>query len=353
MSQDHIEDHDSLIKTPKQLVITVVLAFVIPIALILLIVKAVTVGIDTSANNPVMTDEAIAKRIRPVGDVVLAGAEGGGNVAKSGEEVYKAVCAACHGSGVLGAPKVGDKAAWAKLMGKGLPGLTKTAIAGVKQMPARGGNPELSDTEVGRAIAYMVNQSGGNVKEPLPPTPKDKPVGRTGEQVVKAACGKCHDSGAGGAPKVGDKAAWAPRVAKGLNAMTEAAIKGHGGMPARGGMADLTDVEVRRAIEYMFGAGGGAAAPAAGAKPAAAAPAKPDGKALYNTACAACHASGVAGAPKAGDKAAWAPRLKAGTDAMTATVIKGKGAMPPKGGAGSASDAELKAAVEYLVGLAK
>jgi cytochrome c5 len=354
MSQDHIEDHSSLIKTPRQLVITVVLAFVIPITLILLIVKAVTVGIDTSASNPVMSDEAIAKRIRPVGEVVLAQGNGGVAMTKSGEEVYKSVCAACHGSGALGAPKVGDKAAWGKLMGKGLPGLTKSAIAGVRQMPARGGNPDLSDTEVGRGIAYMVNQSGGQVKEPLPPTPKDKPVGRSGEQVVTAACGKCHDTGAGGAPKVGDKAAWTPRVSKGLNTMTESAIKGHGGMPARGGMADITDVEVRRAIEYMFNAGGGApgAATAAGA-PAAAAPGKPDGKAVYTAACAACHAAGIAGAPKAGDKAAWAPRLKTGMDALYASSLKGKGAMPAKGGNASLSDADVKAAVDYLSGLAK
>ncbi len=97
-----------------------------------------------------------------------------------------------------------------------------------------------------------------------------------------------------------------------------------------------------------------AAAPApAAAAPAAAAPAKANGEALYKQACLACHAAGVAGAPKFGDKAAWAPRVKSGVDAMTASVIKGKGAMPPKGGAGSASDADIRAAVEYMVAAAK
>ena len=90
-----------------------------------------------------------------------------------------------------------------------------------------------------------------------------------------------------------------------------------------------------------------------GGAPAAAASGGGGGKALYDTSCAACHGAGVAGAPKAGDKAAWAPRLKAGVDGLTASVIKGKGAMPPKGGAMAASDADIKAAVEYLVGLAK
>lgn len=78
-----------------------------------------------------------------------------------------------------------------------------------------------------------------------------------------------------------------------------------------------------------------------------------DGKAVYDKACVACHASGVANAPKLGDKAAWAPRVGAGKDALVATVIKGKGAMPPKGGAMAAADADIKAVVSYMVGTVK
>jgi cytochrome c5 len=77
------------------------------------------------------------------------------------------------------------------------------------------------------------------------------------------------------------------------------------------------------------------------------------GKALYEKACFACHVSGAAGAPKFGDKAAWAPRIGLGIDALTASVIKGKNAMPPRGTAVGASDAEIKAAVEYMVKAAK
>lgn len=89
---------------------------------------------------------------------------------------------------------------------------------------------------------------------------------------------------------------------------------------------------------------------------AAAAPAdgKPrDGAAVYNAVCMACHASGVANAPKAGDKAAWAPRIATGSAALIKSVVNGKGAMPPKGGGADLSDDEIKAAVEHLVGLAK
>ena len=91
----------------------------------------------------------------------------------------------------------------------------------------------------------------------------------------------------------------------------------------------------------------GVAAPAASGGDAA------KGKSVYDAACMACHAAGVAGAPKAGDKAAWAPRLKTGKDALYAAVLKGKGAMPPKGGNASLSDADVKAAADYLMGLAK
>ncbi|MBL8397182.1 MAG: cytochrome c5 family protein [Candidatus Accumulibacter sp.] len=78
-----------------------------------------------------------------------------------------------------------------------------------------------------------------------------------------------------------------------------------------------------------------------------------DGAAVYNAVCMACHATGAAGAPKAGDKAAWAPRIALGMSALIESAGKGKGAMPPKGGAADLSDTELKAAVEHLVGLSK
>jgi cytochrome c5 len=105
----------------------------------------------------------------------------------------------------------------------------------------------------------------------------------------------------------------------------------------------------------MFSRSTGAATTATPPATAAAvsAPAKPDGAKVYAMGCNACHAAGVAGAPKFGDKAAWAARSKLGVDALVASVIKGKGAMPPKGAVGGASDAELRAAVEYMLAAAK
>ena len=77
------------------------------------------------------------------------------------------------------------------------------------------------------------------------------------------------------------------------------------------------------------------------------------GKSTYDSICSACHGAGIAGAPKFGDKAAWAPRLKAGKDSLYTSALKGKGAMPPKGGNPSLSDADVKAAVDYIAAAAK
>jgi cytochrome c5 len=186
---------------------------------------------------------------------------------RSGKDVVEATCARCHATGVDGAPKIGDNKAWSKLSARGLSGLTRTALAGIRKMPSHGGDASLSDNEVKRAIAYMVNQSGGKWVEPIGRT---KPAAeRSGERVVKLQCAKCHESGEGGAPRIGDRAAWTPRMKQGLDALVRSAIQGHGGMPARGGMADLTDAEVRAAITYMFDP---SRAPAAKAAAAPAAP---------------------------------------------------------------------------------
>jgi cytochrome c5 len=96
----------------------------------------------------------------------------------------------------------------------------------------------------------MVNQSGGKWTEPV--DKKALPTPRTGEQIVKAQCIKCHQAGKGGAPKIGDRDAWIPRLKDGLDNTVRSAINGHGGMPARGGLANLTDAEMRSAVIYLF-----------------------------------------------------------------------------------------------------
>lgn len=168
----------------------------------------------------------------------------------SGKEVVDAVCANCHASGAKGAPKIGDAQAWKKRASRGLSGLTANALKGIRKMPSHGGNQSLSDMEIKRAVTYMVNQSGGKWTEPVDKRVKTAP--RTGEEIVKAQCIKCHEAGKGGAPKIGDREAWIPRLKDGLDNTVRSAIHGHGGMPARGGLADLTDAEMRSAVIYLF-----------------------------------------------------------------------------------------------------
>jgi cytochrome c5 len=165
MSEAHVEEHSSPIQTPKQLIIVILLAFLVPITVIVMLSQLVTTGIDASKNNPALSDEAVAARLKPVGQVEVIDPSAP-KIEKTGKEIVEAVCGACHTSGALNAPKIGDKAAWGKRISEGLQRLTETAIKGERQMPARGGNPDLSDLEVARAIAYMANQSGASFKEP-------------------------------------------------------------------------------------------------------------------------------------------------------------------------------------------
>ena len=274
--------HESPIKTPKDLITVIVLAFAIPISLIGFLVAYVTGGTHGHAPQAAKP-ESVAERIAPVAAVTVRDANAP-KVLQSGEQVYKAICAACHDSGAANAPKMGDKAAWAPRIKVGGDELIKSAIKGKNAMPPKGGNPDLDDVEVGRAVVFIANASGASFKEPA-------------------------------APAVPAKAA-----------------------------EEKKDVASAAAAVVI-------PPPVVAAAPAAA---KGDtGKALYEATCQVCHAAGVANAPKFGDKTAWAPRIATGIDALTQSVLKGKGAMPPKGTAMAASDADIKAAVSYMVGAAK
>lgn len=185
----------------------------------------------------------------------------------TGKQVVEKTCVACHRGGVKGAPKIGDRVAWRKRAEQGLSGLTQSALDGLRQMPSHGGNPKLSDLEIARAITYMVNKSGGHWIEPA--SDEELTHGLSGKRVVEIQCAKCHRAGKGGAPKIGDKNAWVARLKRGLDYTVRSAINGHGGMPARGGLASLTDAEIQNAVLYMFNPAGEAARkPAAKSRPA-------------------------------------------------------------------------------------
>ena len=146
----------SFIKTPRQLIVVIVLSFVVPIVAIILLVQLV---VSRPAADPnAMTDEAIAKRLQPIGRVEF-GAAGAAAGSRTGEQVYKAVCTNCHQTGVAGAPKLGDKATWAPRIQQGMDTLLQSALKGKGAMPPKGGNASLSDADVRAALEFMVSQA--------------------------------------------------------------------------------------------------------------------------------------------------------------------------------------------------
>jgi len=184
---------------------------------------------------------------------------------------------------------------------------------------------------------------------------------KSAKELYDVTCMACHANGVAGAPKPGDKAAWEGRYANGMDSLLASVVNGKGAMPPRGGSA-FSDDEITTIIEYMLTESGlmeaKTEAPVAITKEApmaekAAEPmaeAKMDiaaGEKAYGTDCFACHGTGAAGAPVLGNAAAWAGRT--GLDALTASAINGKGAMPPKGGAAHLSDAEIKNIVGFML----
>ncbi|MYM29124.1 c-type cytochrome [Duganella sp. CY15W] len=169
MSDTHNE-HESVIRTPKQLVIAVIGFFAIVIFGIVLLVQFVTTTKLTGAGSNSQAPEEIATRIAPVADdgYTLKDANGP-KVLQTGEAIYTSTCAACHGAGVAGAPKFGDAGAWSARISQGYDTVVKHALEGLRAMPAKGGNPDLDDVEVARAVVWMANHAGGKFKEPEVP----------------------------------------------------------------------------------------------------------------------------------------------------------------------------------------
>ena len=267
------DQHSSPIKTWQQLLIVIVAAGLVPIVVIAMLALLVTSGKKGENADA----KAVVERIRPVGSVQIAGPR----VALSGEQVYEQVCKTCHGPGLAGAPKAGDKAAWTKVLAQGEKTVVANAIQGIRTMPAKGGNPELPDHEVHAAVVHMVNAVGANWKLPppaatvvaaaaaspmtasaapivpvvIPPPAAPVPAGKAdGKNVYEMACVACHGAGVAGAPKLGDKSAWAPRLTSGKDTLYASSIKGKGAMPAKGGQLQLSDDHVKAAVDYMVAA---------------------------------------------------------------------------------------------------
>ena len=281
------------------------LLLVIPGTILVLTLLISLLAKSFSGPAPEVTPAAevakVEENIKPVAEVEVAAADAGPHVDKSGEEVVTAVCGMCHTAGLMNAPKIGDKAAWAPRIAQGYDTLVKNAINGIRSMPAKGGNAALSDNEVTNAMVHMANLAGADFKataaaetkaadakpvEAAPAAavaavavaaaPSEKAVatekveakvekaaevkvaeaapaaaGKSGKEVYTATCSMCHGTGLMNAPKFGDKGQWEPRIAQGYDTLVKNATSGIRTMPAKGGNASLSDAEVADAVKYM------------------------------------------------------------------------------------------------------
>jgi cytochrome c5 len=253
--------------TPQEVIISLVAGLLAPLLAIFLIVQLV-LSIQEE-HKPDTTSEAAQKatlaRIKPYAQLAALDANAP-KVEKSGQEVFDAVCTSCHTPGALGAPKFNNKGDWGPRIAQGYDTLVKHAVEGIRQMPPRGGDGDLSDVEVARAVAYMANSAGASFKAPQAAPPAaaaaaaaatGKPDPTKGKLVYETNCAVCHATGVAGAPKAGDKAAWSARVSQGYATLYDHALKGIRGMPAKGGNADLPDADLANAVGYLFTQAGG------------------------------------------------------------------------------------------------
>ena len=286
---------------------------------------------------------AASKVLAPIGKVEVK-EEKMASAARSGEEIYTSTCGVCHNNGVAGAPKLDDKTSWETRLSGGFSALVASAIAGKGGMPARGGNPDITDSEMELVVSHMIKKAGIElvakssspasaptttevmaVKTEAAPIVEETPAieAKTKEvkveivekvEVVKAAV----------VEKVEEVAATTEAVKEVVAEKVEEVAAKAEEVKTEVVAAIATTVAATTAVDHSAG------------------------EAVYKSSCFACHDSGVAGSPKIGDKAAWAARIAAGSDIMYASAIKGKGAMPAKGGNMSMSDADVKAAVDYM-----
>jgi len=191
-----IAEEHPLVDTPKQLLVLVFLSFAVPVTILIMLAVLVT-GAAFEPGQGEMTEQAIAARIKPVGQVTIA--EGPSTVANP---------AAAAATPAAGAPA-----------------------------PAVPTVPPPAAVAAAPAAAAPAAAAGAD-----------------GKAIYEKVCSVCHAAGVAGAPKFDDKAAWAPRIAQGLDALVQAALKGKGAMPPKGGNPQLTDAEVRAAVQHMVGA---------------------------------------------------------------------------------------------------
>ncbi len=247
------DQHESFIKTPQQLVVVILLAFLVPIIGIILVVQLVLSrpGADPNA----LTPEAVNARIQPVARVEL-GAPSAAPGSRAAADIVKNTCAACHQTGAANAPKLGNAEEWAPRIKTGINAMVQSVIKGKGAMPPKAGDPSLTDNEIHNAVVLMANQAGGKFKEKPAAAPAKQQAAATpqkadGKAVYDKVCFACHQVSVANSPKLGDQAAWAPRIKTGMDSLVQSVIKGKGAMPPKAGNPALSEQEIRAAVDFM------------------------------------------------------------------------------------------------------
>lgn len=281
-------------------------------------------------------------------------------------------CAMCHSPSYhliskslpLGAPIKKYDLTGAKVQGFLAPDITKANLS------------TISDDEIVRVFTHDHMIGGGTIEGPMLEVNHDslnqlsssdllaiakylktveskaQPVasgGDAGKATYETYCSGCHTTGAGGAPKYGDAAAWDAVTKKGMPQVYNNALHGIGGMPAKGTCNACSDDNIKQAVDYMVNSTKGST----GKSIVAATKTKPltmaDGKRIYDANCSVCHVAGFKGAPKPGDMAAWQKIIAAGFYDTYKNVVTGRTGHIPQGACPTCTDGELKAAIKYMM----
>lgn len=279
---------------------------------------------------------AAQKALAPIGKVEVK-EEKTASAMRSGEDIYASTCNACHGNGIAGAPKLEDKAAWESRLSGGFTALVASAIKGKGGMPARGGDPDISDSEMELTVSHMIKKAGielvaKSAANTSAPAESSDAVATAAVDAASAVAETTEET----LPAADEPVAVA--AAETVVEEAEAVVE-----TVTDNASDAKEAVVEAVTEVKT-----EATAAVAAATGAAAVDHSKGEGVYKSSCFACHDAGVAGSPKFGDKAAWEPRIATGIDSLYTSALNGKGAMPAKGGNMGLSDDDIKAAVDYM-----
>ncbi|MCW9059809.1 MAG: c-type cytochrome [Gammaproteobacteria bacterium] len=247
-----------------------VLAVLVVIAFAFYFIAHSVTGGGEEASGPDPRMEAkILENIAPIENIRVGGSsasqDAAPRAARSGSDVYAAACIACHATGAAGAPKTGDKAAWAPRAAQGMDTLMQHTLNGFNAMPPKGTCADCSEEELRNAVQHLLKEAGVEAKGGQASAPAAAPVAAPaaaaaepaaasgkGKEIYQASCFACHGTGAAGAPKIGDQAAWAPRIDKGMDTLLQHSINGFNAMPPKGTCMACSDEDLKAAVEYMI-----------------------------------------------------------------------------------------------------